>query len=415
MSDLHLGAHREPALRRLEMAVFHEAMDRCISGRVDFILISGDLFHVGIPDLEVVNGVAKKMREVQREGIPIYAIYGSHDYNPSSTSIIDIIETVGLLTNISKWKRSSSGRIELAVFEDGATGAKLCGISARKMGLEAKHYEQLDKSLLEKLAGFKVFAFHSGITELKPEYLNEMETIPISYLPSGFDYYAGGHIHQRGEYSLPGYDRVIFPGPLFTGYGKDIETTARGEPRGFYEVEFDEKVRNVAFVPMTSFGGAYMEVDASGMNSTEAWSKIQEKADELEVVDRVVAIKVKGELSGGKTSDINFGELRGKLMERGALFVYLNRHGLSSKEYTSFKGWAEDPVVIEARTLEQGIANVNVSAESLRGSNGVQTAKKLLSTLRQASKEDESKKAYSERILRDSESILGLSREPASS
>jgi DNA repair exonuclease SbcCD nuclease subunit len=54
MADLHLGAHREPALRQLEMKVFHEAMDRCISGKVDFVLISGDLFHVGIPDLEIV-------------------------------------------------------------------------------------------------------------------------------------------------------------------------------------------------------------------------------------------------------------------------------------------------------------------------------------------------------------------------
>jgi DNA repair exonuclease SbcCD nuclease subunit len=407
MADIHLGAHREPALRQLEMRVFCEAMDRCMARKVDFVLISGDLFHVGIPDLGIVNQVVRKLREVKDAGISVYVIYGSHDYNPSSTSIIDIIETTGLLTNVSKWKETD-GRIELKVFEDGATGAKLCGISARKMGLESKHYELLDKQSLERLGGFKVFLFHSGLSELKPAYLSEMETIPISYLPEGFDYYAGGHIHQRGEFSLPGYSRVVFPGPLFTGYGKDIESTARGERRGFYEVEFDETVRKVSFVPMESFGGAYLEFDATGKNGVEAASRIEREAEGLDVVGKVVALKVWGELSGGKTADINFTEIRGRLMERGALFVYLNRHGLSSKDYTVTRRPGEDTASIESRTFEEGIGTVKVAPERLRAGKGVETAKQLLKSLRQGPKGDESKKAYTERVVEDGETVLGL-------
>jgi DNA repair exonuclease SbcCD nuclease subunit len=407
MADVHLGAHREPALRKLEMRVFYEAMDLCVSRGMDFVLISGDLFHVGIPDLGIVNEVIRKMRELQESGIPIYAIYGSHDYNPSSTSIIDIIETTGLLTNISKWKEVG-GKIELKVFEDKGTGAKLCGISARKMGLESKHYELLDKRPLEELGGFKVFAFHSGITEFKPEYLSEMETIPISSLPEGFDYYAGGHIHQRGEFSRPGYERVVFPGPLFTGYGNDIETTARGERRGFYEVQFDEEVRSVSFVPMKSFGGAYAEYDATGRNGVEAASDIRAKLEGLDVADKVVALKVRGELTGGKTTDIGFAELREGLMERGALFVYLNRHSLTSRDFLVTTQQGEDPATIESRTFEAGIVNVKVGPEPLRAAKGVQTAKRLLQTLRQGAKGDESKKAYTERIIEDGETVLGL-------
>ena len=224
------------------------------------------------------------------------------------------------------------------------------------MGLESKHYELLDKQPLEELEGFKIFSFHSGITEFKPENLSEMETIPISYLPKGFDYYAGGHIHQRGEFSLPGYDRVVFPGPLFTGYGKDIESTARGEPRGFYEVQFDEKVRSVSFVRLESFGGAYLEYDATGKNGSEAANQIQGRSEELDVAGKVVALKIRGELSGGKTSDINFADLRARLMERGALFVYLNRHSLTSKEYVVTRQPGEDPASIESRTFEEGIS-----------------------------------------------------------
>src|ERR1035437_9259690 len=91
MSDIHLGAHREPALRDIERRCFAEAMDMCIKEDVDFLLISGDLFHVGIPDLGVVNDAVRKMRELREARIPIYAIYGSHDYTPTGTSVIDIL------------------------------------------------------------------------------------------------------------------------------------------------------------------------------------------------------------------------------------------------------------------------------------------------------------------------------------
>jgi exonuclease SbcD len=179
MSDIHLGAHREPALRELERKCFADAMDACISQGVDFVLISGDLFHVGIPDLGVVNDAVRKMREVHDARIPIYAIYGSHDYTPTGTSVIDILHTAGILTNIMR-PTVVDGRLRLKVFVDPETGAKLTGIAARKVGLESKQYQMLDKEPLEKEAGFKVFAFHSGITQFKPAFLSEMETLDIS-------------------------------------------------------------------------------------------------------------------------------------------------------------------------------------------------------------------------------------------
>ena len=80
-------------MEKLEIETFSRAMDICIERKVDFILICGDLFHVGIPDLTVVKEAITKMREVRQQGIPIYAIYGSHDYTPTGTSIIDIIES----------------------------------------------------------------------------------------------------------------------------------------------------------------------------------------------------------------------------------------------------------------------------------------------------------------------------------
>ena len=240
-ADCHIGANRGPVLEKLELAAFSKAMDICMQENVDFVLIAGDLFHANLPDMYVANEAVKKMKEVKDAGIPIYVIYGSHDYSPNGTSIIDILASTGLIKKIVKGE-DVDGKLRLEVFTDQKTGAKLVGISGRKAGLEKNYFEILDREFLEKEEGFKIFAFHSAISELKPEFLAQMESIPVSLLPKGFDYYASGHVHRRTESGFVGYERVVFPGALFGGYSRDLEDSAKGEKRGFYLVSFDDKV-----------------------------------------------------------------------------------------------------------------------------------------------------------------------------
>lgn len=395
MADIHLGAHREPILQKLEADAFSKAMERCIELDVDFILICGDLFHVGIPDLSVVNEAILKMREVQKVGIPIYVIYGSHDYTPNGTSVIDILDTAGVLTKIVKM-RAEDNRIKLDFFEDKKTGAKLAGISARKIGLERRYYEMLDKEGLEREEGFKIFAFHSAITEFKPDSLSEMESLPISYFPKHFDYYAGGHIHERGEFHLSDYSRVVFPGPLFTGYGKDLEATAKGDLRGFYVVSFDDKVQKIEFEAVKNFESIYQEYDATGKNSTQADKELRQILSNLDVDEKVAVLKVKGELAGGKTSDINFPEMKSILLERGALHVHLNRHGLTSKEYAKVVAKVEDVAAIERRIFAEKIGSISVSRQALRDPS---VAMEVFRVLRQEQKINESKRDYQQRMI----------------
>lgn len=404
MADIHLGAHREPVLQNLEADAFSKAMDRCLDLDVDFILVCGDFFHVGIPDLGVVNEALVKIKHVQKAGIPIYVIYGSHDYTPNGTSVIDILDTAGVLTKIVNW-RMEEGMLKLDFFEDPKTGAKLTGISARKIGLERKYYEILDKRSLEREEGFKIFAFHSGITEFKPEYLSEMESLPISYFPKGFDYYAGGHIHERGEFKFEGHDRIVFPGPLFTGYGRDLEATAKGERRGFYVVSFDDKVRKTDFVEIKNFEGAYLEYDATGKNSLQAGKELQQELLNLDVDGKTIVLKVRGELSVGKTSDINFAEIKSKLIERGAIYVHLNRYGFTSKEFARILIKGEDIQAIEARVFKDRASAVSVSQRALK--DGI-VAIEALKVLRQGQKINEAKRDYESRILKNAFETLRL-------
>jgi DNA repair exonuclease SbcCD nuclease subunit len=407
LSDCHIGANREPVLESLELAAFSRALDICIQEKVDFILITGDLFHANIPDMRVTNEAVKKMKEVRDKGIPIYVIYGSHDYSPNQTSMIDILDSAGLIKKIVKGK-VVEGKLKLEFFVDPKTKAKLVGIPARKVGMEKKYYEILDHELLEKEEGFKIFAFHSAISELKPEFLAEMEAIPLSYVPKGFDYYAGGHIHQYYEASLPDYKKIVYPGALFAGYPRDFEQSAKGVKRGFLIVYFRDKVEAVKFHEVPVCGYAYFEYDVTNKNSIQAKKDLLEKISKIDVKGKLVVVKVKGELSGGRTSDISTSEIRSLLTENGALYVVMNRYGLTSKEYAAIKVMGEDISAIENRVLKENIGMVKVSNEELKGEKGAKLASDLLRVLRQEQKMNESKKDYMERIQKMAIEVLGL-------
>ena len=408
MADVHLGANRHGKMAELEIGAFVRAMDICITRKVDFIVISGDLFHVGVPsDLDTVRQAVAKMREVTENGIPIYAIYGSHDYTPTSTSIIDVIESAGLLTKIVRGTIVED-KLKLECVVDARTGAKLVGISARRMGLEREHYDMLDREDLERLDGFTIFAFHCGIDELKPEYLSRMDSIPISLFPKGFDYYAGGHVHQHSEHHLPGYDWVVFPGPLFAGYGRDFEFTAKGERRGFYIVSFDQTVTDVEFVETGLVESIFKEYDLTGLNSSHAQDTLAESFGILDVNGKIVVLKIRGVLSGGKTSDIDFVHLQNLLYDRGAVDVHLSRRSLTSADYGAIKVAGEDVTIIEERLFKENIGTVKTNISQLQGDSGVKLSLELLRVLKEDRNPAENKKEYEARMIEDALGVLQL-------
>ncbi len=397
ISDLHLGANSDPILSRFEMEAFNKTIDTCLEENVDFILICGDLFHVSNPDLQIVDEAVRRLKQLLDKEIPVYVIYGSHDYTPNGTSIVDIIESAGLIKKIVSGKIVDE-KLKLDFFTDQKTNAKFVGISGRKGGLDKEYYEILDREKLEKESGFKIFAFHACLDELKPAYLSKAESCPISVLPKGFDYYAGGHVHERLENNLPNYKHIIFPGALFGSQTRDHETSGKGEKRGFYIVSFGDSIDEIKFVPIKVCEFLFKELDVEDRNSQQAEKLLTEELESIDVIDKVVTLRIKGELSGGKTSDINFSILRQNLVTKGALTVYLNRHGLKSKEYAMIKAAGEDASTIERKLLQENLGTIKVSQDLLKGDKGLRLALELLKILREPVKSGESKQDYTERM-----------------
>ena len=105
MSDIHIGAFRQPELKGLLLDAFEAAVDRCIEEKVVFIVMAGDIFDSNIPDLSSVRRAARKMKEAADAGIRFYVIYGSHDFSPNYSSIVDVLDGAGLFTKVEAKSR----------------------------------------------------------------------------------------------------------------------------------------------------------------------------------------------------------------------------------------------------------------------------------------------------------------------
>ena len=418
IADCHLGAQKYSELKELEIKAFNISLDKCIEEKVDFIIIAGDLFHSNLPDMGVVKQAVGKLKEVAENGIPVYINYGSHDFSPNETSIIDVITESGLLRKLFNGyiveNDQGEEKLKLEFITDEKTGAKLTGISGRKMGLDDAYYNMLDKKSLEDEEGFKIFVFHTSIKNLLPDFLSKMDGIDIKRLPQKFDYYAGGHIHQKiCETQLEGYNIITYPGPPFAGTPKDLEISAKGEKRGFFIVEFDEKIQSVNFcrdnfyeVDLAKYD--FLSFKADDKNSNQLYDEILEKIKQEDVAEKIIILKVKGELAGGKTSDINFHEIKRILKESGALHVSINHHGLVSKEFTKIRVKGETTEEIEENLLLENIRNIEVGYEELNTKEGAKLAVNLLKTLRKGPKPNEKKTDYKNRILSESLEVLDL-------
>ncbi len=418
LADCHLGAQKYAELKELEIKAFNDCMDRCIQEKVDFIIIAGDLFHSNLPDMGMVKQAVVKLKEVWEMGIPVYINYGSHDFSPNETSIIDIITESGLLINLFKGEvikdEDGEERLKLEFTTDEKTGVKLTGISGRKSGMDDTYYHMLDKKSLHEEDGFKIFVFHTSIKNLLPDFLSQMDGIDVKNLPPNFQYYAGGHIHKRiCENQLENYGVITYPGPLFAGYPKDMEISARGEKRGFYLVEFDENIQKVDFcgknfVELDLVDYKFLSIKASNRNSVQLNQELRDAISNEEVDGKIVILKVKGELSGGKTSDINFHDIRKILKDAGALHVSINHHGLISKEFTKIRVKGETTEEIERNLLLENTVNIDVQEEQLKDKQGADLALNLLNILRKGQKTNEKKSDYSQRILDESLDLLDL-------
>lgn len=385
-----------------------------IKEQVDFILITGDFFDVNVPQLGPVKRAVEILRQARDSGIAVYMIYGSHDFNAVNISMIDILHSAELFIKPTEFQIDSNSVI-LKFFIDKKTGAKITGISGRKVGLDKEIYEKLDRKNLEMEEGFKIFLLHRGIQEIFPLEWNFRDSLPISLLPKGFDYYGGGHIHKRLENKIDN-GLIVYPGPLFGSTFQDLEETAKGEKRGFYIVSFDKEISDCRFVEINVAEIIYKEIVASKWSSEKLESEITKNICELQISNKIVLLKVKGKLIG-KRSNIDFGKFSLDILNKGALLSFINTNNLSTDETKTIGVQSDNKSDIEREIFHESIKNFQSEStlsdrlkkqinSKLVGNAGEIISLSLLEILRNDKLDNENTAAYEDRVISSAKSIF---------
>ncbi len=234
MADIHLGYRQYGSEERaLDFAqAFKKAFELAEKERVDFVIISGDLFHKR-SEMDPIT-LAQATFVLEKAKFPVIVVEGNHDssYFKERYTWIDYLSQKGYLINLKP--RFDSGTIIIDEW-DGDSGAYIDLKDVRIYGM--KYYGALTERVLDeylpkiKRDGFTIFTSHFGIEG----YLNIYGCINSAKLHkyrNKIDYVALGHIHKKYV-----EDFIFNPGSL-----ESCDQNEFNFEKGVFIVECDEEL-----------------------------------------------------------------------------------------------------------------------------------------------------------------------------
>ena len=327
LADLHLGGWRERILTNLNFETFQKSIDMIIELKPDFALFAGDIFNNAMPPIELVEKVVVELMKLKKCNIPLYIIGGSHDYSNSGKSYLTLLEKAGMFVDVCKFDYVDRNKINLKFTKD-ARGAVLCGVLGKKNGLDKNIYINLNANTLSK-DNFNIFLFHTTLNDFKPEFLKNVNSDAVmSYLPSGFDYYAGGHVHthMEGEY---GSGILSYPGPLFPNNFSELKR----ETPSFNMCEFDFETRKTKIerIFLKTYEKEHVRIEIDNLNPIDARIMIEKELSKRNFRNKILLLEISGVVDG-KISDLKLSEIVSFCYEKGALIILKNAYKLTSSE-----------------------------------------------------------------------------------
>lgn len=397
LADIHLGAFREKKLKELNSNQFIKTIDTLISNKYDFILISGDIFNVPLPPLDIVDLVIQQMNRLKELHIPVFVIGGSHDYSLTHKSFIELLDAAGVWKNVGNWQSKDHNEIELlpTTIQLKNVEINLYGVLGKKNGLDNKIYSKLHTKKNHTSQSFDIFMFHTSITELLPNHLQKVdEKVGFAYslntLPKGFNYYAGGHIHhptiQKFE-ANSNTSYVSYSGPIFPNSFSELKDKFSGFIEGEIDTETKEFKQEPKYIPLELKKISLISLNCEQLTPENINSKLIEKISKIELGDSIILLELYGEIKG-KINSININQIIESLYEKGAFIVLKNTSKLSNENISHEK----------LETSFQSLEELHEKAISTYIKDKKELAHQLLQ-LDVKKHEDETNHHYEERVV----------------
>ena len=387
IADCHLGGWKQQQLQDLNFASFEKAIDICIKEKLDFILIAGDLFDSAYPPIEILKETFAQFRKLKEAKIPCFIVAGSHDYSVSGKTFLDVLEKAGFCTNVENFeeKQNEIGEKFLMLNPTIYKNVAIYGYPGKKSGLEIPDLRRI--KLNDAPGMFKIFMFHTTIDKARGTL--PIDAIETELLPEA-DYYALGHLHIDFQ-----YNNFVYPGPLFPNNFQELEDLQYGS---FYIIDTESgnplkkiEIKLKEVIPM----------QIKIKNALTATEQIVAELEKIEIEDKIILLRLRGQIEQGKHSDIKFQIIEDYIKTKGAYFILRNTHELKSKEF-------ELELLVEPENAE------NIEGDTIKtylGENPSDFNKlipQLMNILSIEKQEDEKTEVFNNRLIEGVKRIINF-------
>ncbi len=261
--------------------------DLAITESVDFVLIAGDLYDGDWRDQQTGLFFVSQATKLVKQGIPLYIIRGNHDAANVMTQSLPLPKNPDGSDILLSDKQAETIRLEhLGISIHGRS----FGQRAETENLAAT-YPAPDHGL------FNIGMLHTSLQGLEG-HDSYAPCSPMMLADKNYDYWALGHIHTRGDHTVPGGAPIVFPGNI---QGRHTRETG---PKGCYVVDTGSGHRSAqmskTFFPLDVVRWETIAVDTRGHENIEAILDIARSAIEdlhalLQHQSLVVRIRLSGE------------------------------------------------------------------------------------------------------------------------
>ncbi|WP_429971021.1 metallophosphoesterase family protein [Fructilactobacillus sp. Tb1] len=227
---------------------FKKIVDQAIAQQIDFMLIAGDIFDSKNQSVKAISFFIDEMKRLDEAQIPVMLSFGNHDFQPDEGQHFDFPNNVFVFP-----KQVTTHDLTL---NDGTTVA----ITGFSYTTQAVPTDMVADFPHKGNSDYQIGMVHgevgkAGDDNYAPFTISEMKS-------KGYDYWALGHIHKRGE--LNAAPMIEYPG--------DIQGRHKNEAgeKGYLLVEeHDGKLTKqfvatapIIFAPLTVIVDSTMDIKA---------------------------------------------------------------------------------------------------------------------------------------------------------
>lgn len=375
LGDCHLGGWRQPELRELNFKSFEYIVQCALKEKVDFVLVSGDLFDTAYPPIETLKRTFEEFRKLRESNIPVFLIAGSHDYSVSGKTFLDVLEKAGFCKNVSKFEEhKGSLLLEPTLYRNVA----IYGYPGKKSSLEVDDVERI--KLQDAPGMFRILMLHTSIRDAIGDL--PIKAVNEKALPK-VDYLALSHLHIHYN-----RDGRAYSGPTFPNNLSELEELGAGS---FILFENGRIRRNE--IRLKEIVAMKLEIKDALMVT----EKILEDLSHKMLRDKIVIIRLTGVLERGKTTDIDFQKIESFVKEKGA-YIFLKS---TSKLHVPEPEVKLD--VIDAENIETQIVK---RFEEIHQSRFNSFIPELMRALMIEKLEDETSSTFEDRLTSESKKVL---------